>query len=401
MRTLSVKDNHHNSLRPEKRVVTSIVDAPSAFESPVYVTRPALPPYADMQKHFENLWKTRVLTNSGPKYQQLEEALKKVFDARHVDLFSNGTLALTLALKALDIKGEVITTPFTFPATPHSVVWAGARPVFTDIDPLSLCIDPAAIEAMIGPDTEAILGVHVYGVPCDVDTIQKIADKHGLRVVYDAAHAFNVSINGNSITSFGDATMFSFHATKLFHTIEGGALAYKDADLKDKLGLLKNFGIKDERTVMIEGINAKLNEVQCAFGLEMLKEAEKEILRRRRLREIYIEHLSQIEGIVCVVLPENVTDSMQYMVIRVDEQGYGMSADRLCDELKQYNIFARRYFYPLCTEYECYLDARKSTMDVAERVVDEVLCMPFYGELGIGDVEKIIDTVKYLQAVSK
>jgi len=400
MHTLSIKDNHHNSLKTECRV-TSVVAKPTAFESPVYITRPALPPYETMQKHFEDLWETRVLTNGGPKYQQLETALKKVFDARHVDLFCNGTLALTLALKALDIKGEVITTPFTFPATPHSIVWAGARPVFADIDPQSLCIDPAAIEAMIGPDTEAILGVHVYGIPCDVAAIQKIADKHGLKVVYDAAHAFRVSINGNSITSFGDATMFSFHATKLFHTIEGGALVYKDTGLKERLGLLKNFGIKNEKTVMIEGINAKLNEVQCVFGLEMIREAEKETERRTRLKAIYIEQLSQIEGISCVVTPENVTDSMQYMVIRVDEQGYGMSAQRLCDELQQYNIFTRRYFYPLCTEYDCYIDAGKSQMDVAERVVDEVLCMPLYGDLEAGGVEKIIEAVKYLHWVSK
>ena len=378
------------SLSPKSKIT------PVPFASPVLITRPTLPPIERFEAHLKEIWSSRVLTNQGPKHIQLENNLTAMLGTRNVRLFSNGTLGLILGLKALGIRGEVITTPFTFPATPHSVVWAGATPVFCDINPTSLCIDPDRIEALITPRTEAILGVHVYGVPCDVEAIQVIANKYGLKVIYDAAHAFLTELHETPIASFGDMTMFSFHATKLFHTIEGGCLAFNNAELGEALNLLKNFGIKDGDQVPIPGMNAKMSEIQCAMGIEMLKETEVERERRKPLRKKYIELLSEIEGIDCVVLPDGVSDSLQYMALRVDEERFGLSRDQLQKELNIFNVFSRKYFFPLCTDYECYKDAVNDGTPAARRAAKQLLCLPFYGEMEIEAIERIVEMIAYL-----
>ena len=369
---------------------------PASFSSPVWVTRPTLPAIERFEVHLKEIWASRVLSNQGPKHVQLEKDLTSALGTNNVRLFSNGTLGLILGMKALGIRGEVITTPFTFPATPHSVVWAGAEPVFCDIDRHSLCIDPDRIEALITPRTKAILGVHVYGVPCDVEAIQAIANKHGLKVIYDGAHAFMTEINGIPIANYGDMTMFSFHATKLFHTIEGGCLAFNNMDFGEELNLLKNFGIKDEETVLVPGMNAKMNELQCAIGIEMLKEAEAECERRKPLRAKYMELLSDVNGIDCITLPQGVRDSLQYMSVRVDQGKFGLSRDQLCMELKSFNVFARKYFYPLCADYHCYKNAVSDGVPIARRAASQLLCLPFYGELGTEAVERIAQIIRYL-----
>ncbi|SFU68894.1 dTDP-4-amino-4,6-dideoxygalactose transaminase [Nitrosospira multiformis] len=370
--------------------------APVPFASPILITRPTLPPIELFEAHLKEIWSSRVLTNQGPKHMQLEKNLTTMLGTRNVRLFSNGTLALILGVKALGIRGEVITTPFTFPATPHSLVWAGATPVFCDIDPVSLCIDPNRIEALITPRTEAILGVHVYGIPCDADAIQAIASKHGLKVIYDAAHAFLTEVRGIPIASFGDMTMFSFHATKLFHTIEGGCLAFNNSELGEVTNLLKNFGIKDGEAVLIPGMNAKMSEIQCAMGIEMLKETEVERERRKPLRRKYLELLSEIEGIDCVVLPDGISDSLQYMALRVDEERFGLSRDQLQRGLTTFNVFSRKYFFPLCTDYECYKEAVNDGTPIARRAADQLLCLPFYGDLEMEAIERIVEMIAYL-----
>lgn len=377
-------------------LLTKTKMTPVPFASPILITRPTLPPIERFEAHLKEVWSSRVLTNQGPKHMQLENTLTAMLGTRNVRLFNNGTLGLILGIKALGIRGEVITTPFTFPATPHSLVWAGATPVFCDIDPMSLCIDPNRIEALITPRTEAILGVHVYGVPCDVEAIQAIANKYGLKVIYDAAHAFLTEVRDIPIASFGDMTMFSFHATKLFHTIEGGCLAFNDTELGETLNLLKNFGIKDGEAVLIPGLNAKMNEIQCAMGIEMLKETGVERERRKPLRKKYIELLSEIEGIDCIVLPDEVSDSLQYMALRVDEERFGLSRDQLQKGLNTFNVFPRKYFYPLCTDYHCYKEAVNDGIPTARRAANQLLCLPFYGDMGIEAIERIAEMITYL-----
>lgn len=377
-------------------LLTKTKMTPAPFASPILITRPTLPPIERFEAHLKEVWFNRVLTNQGSKHRQLENNLTTILGTRNVRLFNNGTLALILGLKALGIRGEVITTPFTFPATPHSLVWAGATPVFCDIDPMSLCIDPNRIEALITPRTEAILGVHVYGIPCDVEAIQAIANKYSLKVIYDAAHAFLTEIDDIPIASFGDMTMFSFHATKLFHTIEGGCLAFNNTELGEILNLLKNFGIKDGEAVVMPGLNAKMNEIQCAMGIEMLKEAGVERERRKPLRKKYVELLSEIEGIDCIVLPDGVSDSLQYMAIRVDENKFGLSRDQLQEGLNNFNVFPRRYFFPLCTDYECYKEAVNDGVPAARRAANQLLCLPFYGEIEIEAIARIAEMIAYL-----
>ncbi len=369
---------------------------PAPFRFPIRVTRPALPAMKRVHDHLNDIWATHVLSNQGPKHIRLERDLTAVLGTKHVRLLGNGTLGLILGMKALGVQGEVITTPFTFPATPHSIVWAGAVPVFCDIDRHSLCIDPGRIEALITPRTSAILAVHVYGVPANVVAIQAIADKYGLKVIYDAAHAFMTTINNVPIACYGDFTMFSFHATKLFHTIEGGCLAFNDRDIGKQIDLLRNFGIQDETTVLIPGMNAKLNEIQCAIGIEMLKEAEAERERRKPLRTLYMELLSDVPGIHCIRMPQGVSDSLQYMALRVDQENFGLSRDQLCKELESFNVFARKYFYPLCTDYPCYANALSDDVQNAREAATQILCLPFYGELGLDAVERIGKMIGYL-----
>ena len=367
------------------------------FDEPIYVTRPLLPPLESLHARLAEIWQARWLTNDGDQAVQLRKAIAAHLDVPEVSLFNNGTIALLAAVRALGMTGEVITTPFTFPATPHAISWSGATPVFCDIDPVSLTIDPAKIEALITPKTTGILAVHVYGIPCDVEALQAIANRRGLKVVYDAAHAFGTRIRGIGIGNFGDASMFSFHATKLFHTAEGGALTCPSADTRVAFDHLKNFGILNQEQVREVGINGKMNELQAALGLAVLDCVGEEIRQRKAIIGRYRERFDGIDGITVMREPDDVDSSCQYFVVRINEQAFGCSRDVVFDALKQYNVMARKYFYPLCTDYECYRDlptAAPARLPVAARAVQEVLCLPLYGTLPLDAVDRICDIVQ-------
>ena len=372
--------------------------APAAFEQPVYVTRPLLPDLEQLTAHLRDVWASGLLSNSGPKHRELEAALLAYLQAPHISLFNNGTIALIVACQALRLTGEVITTPFTFPATPHVLSWNNITPVFADIDADRLTLDPACIEPLITARTTAILGVHVYGMPCDVHAIQAIADTYGLKVIYDAAHAFATQLDGNPIADFGDATMLSFHATKLFHTAEGGALVVKDAALHKRIELLKNFGIKNESEVAMPGINGKMNEIQAALGLLTLQLVDIERLKRIQVATTYRERLQHISGIKIFELSENVRGSQQYFVIRVTD-ACPISRDALYERLKQFNIFTRKYFHPLCSDYNCYRSlpsAAPQNLPRARAAAAEVLSLPYYGDLGVENAHRISDAIEFV-----
>lgn len=369
------------------------------FKEPVYVTRPLLPSLDQVYSQLQEVWNSKWITNNGPKHKELESKLKEYLKVDNAVMFSNGTLALELGLKSLDISGEVITTPFTFPATVQALDRNGLTPVFCDIEDKTLNIDASKIEKLITDKTSAILAVHVFGNPCNVEKIKEIADKYNLKVIYDGAHAFGSHINGKSIGSYGDMTMFSFHATKLFNTIEGGCLVFKDNKLYEKLNLLKNFGIVSPEKVVISGTNAKLNEVQAAVGIEVLKIVKEERKRRKYIKKIYENGLCNIPGIKIVNKLDDENASYQYFTIEIDEDKYGISRDELHVELKKYNIITRKYFYPLCSEFEWYKhlpSAKKENLPVSHEVVKKVLSMPYYGELNIEDVNQICEIIRYI-----
>jgi dTDP-4-amino-4,6-dideoxygalactose transaminase len=364
------------------------------FKDPIFVTRPLLPPLPEVVSRLEEVWASRWLTNAGAQHEKLEAALRDHLGVQQLSLFNNGTIALMTAVRALGLSGSVVTTPFTFPATPHSLVWSGITPVFCDIDPTRLTIDAAAVEAAIRPDTSAILGVHVYGVPCHVDELQAIADRHNLKVLYDGAHVFGTAINGRGIGTFGDVTMFSFHATKLFHTAEGGALACGTAELKASIDHLKNFGILNQEEVDVPGINGKMNELQAALGLAVLDHLAPEMQARKAIVDRYRARLGGVDGISLMPQQPGVTQSYQYFVIRIDGRVFGQSRDEVQASLKAANVLTRKYFYPLCSDYPCYsgLDsARAEHLPVAHRAVQEVLCLPIYGTLPLDAVDQICD----------
>jgi len=369
---------------------------PTPFDEPIYVTRPLMPPLVDLMARLEQVWDKRQLTNIGAQHEQLEAALGQRLDVRELSLFTNGTAALITAIRALDLAGDVITTPFTFPATPHALSWSGLTPVFCDIDPVTLNIDPDAVERAMTPRTSAILAVHVYGTPCDVAALQRVADRHRVRIVYDAAHAFGARIDGRGIGAFGDVTMFSFHATKLFHTAEGGALACADPALKARIDDMRNFGIHGPDTVAAIGLNGKMTELQAALGLCVLERLDDEVARRRQLVNRYAERLDSLEGITWLRSPHGPDGSCQYAVVRVDEARFGCSRDVLQEELRAFNVFTRKYFFPLCSEYDCYRalpSAAASHLPVATRAAREVLCLPLYGGLEPGHVDRICDMI--------
>ncbi len=374
------------------------------FSKPIYVTRPLLPSLEEMIGQLKEIWASQCLTNGGPKHAQLEEKLKELLQVPQLSLFNNGTVALMVACQSLRLTGEVITTPFTFPATPHALTWNKIRPVFCDIDPHTLTLDADRLEERITAKTTAILGVHVYGVPCDVDKIQAVADRYGLRVLYDAAHAFGVTIDKQGIGTFGDISMFSFHATKLFHTAEGGALTFNDPSLKRRIDLLKNFGINGEEEVLESGINGKMNELQAALGLLVTRSLNEEYSRRDKIIRLYQEQLSGIAGIRLVSPAANIRNNYQYCVIRIDESMFGKSRDELHTFLRGYNVHTRKYFYPLCSDYPCYQNLssnNSNTLPVAHQVVQEVLCLPLYGDLPLRDVEKICALIKECQSADR
>ncbi len=363
------------------------------FPAPVYITRPLLPDLKAFSERLEEVWASKWLTNNGPQHQLLEQKLQEVLRVPYLSVFNNGTIALIVACQSLRLSGEVITTPFTFPATPHVLTWNNIRPVFCDIDPETLNIDASKIESMITPQTTGILAVHVFGTPCDVGKIQEISSRYGLKVIYDAAPAFGVEVKGVGVGNFGDISMFSFHSTKLFHTAEGGALTFREENLKARIDLLKNFGIKSEDEVVMPGINGKMNEIQAALGLVLLDYVEEEIQKRRELTQIYRSRLKGVEGITHMQDIPGVRSNYQYFVIRIGET-FGMSRDAVYERFKHYNVFTRKYYSPLCSDFTCYRQLPSSARDnlpVANRVVNQVLCLPLYGGLSSGDVEKITD----------
>lgn len=372
--------------------------APQPFAQPVYVTRPMLPPLAEYNALLEEVWASGWLANGGQQHQALEAELAASLRAPHISLFNNGTIALIVACQALHLSGEVITTPFTFPATPHVLSWNHVTPVFADIDPDTLCIDPNSVEQRISPHTSGILGVHVYGMPCDVDALGTLAGNFGLRVVYDGAHAFGTEIDGHPVADFGDATMFSFHATKLFHTAEGGALVVNDPQLKQRIDLLKNFGIQDENHVLMPGINGKMSELQAALGRVVLRHSQQERERRAQLRALYHQRLQPLPGLRLHSLPAHVGHSQQYLVLRVNAAQAPCNRDQLHERLLRYNIVTRKYFQPLCSEYDCYRQlpsASPAQLPNAYRVASEVLVLPLFGALADDDVHRICDAIRH------
>ena len=353
--------------------------------SPVFVTRPLLPSFENYITQVKEIFDTQWLTNMGVKHNELESKLKDVLKVKNVSLFNNGTIALLTAIKALNLPygSEVITTPFTFAATPHCIKWNGLKPIFCDINSDTMTIDANKIEKLITPNTSAIVAVHVYGFPCDVFKIEEIAKKYNLKVIYDAAHAFSTEIDGRGIGTFGDITMFSFHSTKLFNTIEGGCLTYNDESLNKKIYNLRNFGIQSEELVEAVGINGKMNEFQAAMGLENLKIFRLEQDKRAHIKEYYDSRLSKVKGIRVPKMPSNTTNSYQYYPIVVEDD-YKISRDELYETFKIYNIFTRKYFYPACIDYECYkndLSVKLGDFNVVNNLKYKMLCLPYYGSL--------------------
>ena len=374
------------------------------LSEPVYVTRPTMPAIDDYSGYLRGIWERRWLTNEGVLHQELERRLCEYLGIEHLSLFCNGTTALLVALNALRIdSGEVITTPFTFPATAHVLYWNGLRPVFCDIDRTTFNIDPNHIERLISSDTKAILAVHVYGTPCDVDAIQAIADRHGLHVIYDAAHAFGVKYRGQPIVAYGDLSMLSFHATKLFSTIEGGALVSRTAAQRTRINFLKNFGIAGEEEVIGPGINGKMDEFQAAFGLLHLRMVEDEIALRKGIAGIYRERLAEVPGLTLPRESELTQPNYAYVPILVDPDAYGLSRDDLFQTLRRCNIMARKYFYPLVSRAPCYAalpSADPVRLPVAERAASRVLCLPIYGTLPSQSVQTICDVIEACHALS-
>lgn len=362
------------------------------FSEPIYVTRPLLPAMDEFTARLREIWAAQWLTNAGALHERLEEALRRHLRVPHLSLFNNGTIALLTAVRALGLRGSVATTPFTFPATPHVLAWSGIEPIFCDIDPMTMTIDPARVDAAVRPDTTAVLGVHVYGLPCDVAGLQAVASSRGLKIIYDAAHAFGTTVEGAAIGNFGDLTMFSFHATKLFHTAEGGALACRDGALKTAVDRLKNFGILGPEEVDAPGINGKMNELQAALGLAVLDHVAEEVQRRKAIIARYRAHLASVDGVTLMPEPPGIVSSCQYFVIRIDREQFGVSRDEVHAALQEYKVFTRKYFYPLCSDYPCYRGlptARAANLPVAHRVVNEVLCLPIYGTLPLDSVDRI------------
>ena len=360
---------------------------------PIYVTKSFIADDDAVLKAVTAVLQSGQFTNDGGQVKALQQELISYLDVPNISLFCNGTIALLMGLKALELTGEVITTPFTFPATIHALEWLGLTPVFCDIDARTMCIAPDKIEALITPQTSAILGVHVYGMACDVAAIQAIADRYQLKVIYDAAHCFTTKLHGKSIAHYGDMSMFSFHATKLFSTIEGGALVCNDDSLPEKLKLMKNFGIKNEGEVVSTGLNGKLSEFHAAIGRLNLQALHHEIEKRKRVLALYQQYLSGHDDIQMLDFPDNLTHSLQYLPVRFTGNN---SRNHIYQSLRDENIFARKYFYPLCSNYPCYQhlsSANKANLPIANRVAEQILCLPFYGDLPEDSVAKICNMI--------
>ena len=365
---------------------------------PILVTSPLLPNLEDFNNYLRQIWDSRWITNNGFFHQQLEHELAEYLGVEYISLFTNGTLPLITALQALGLtKGEVITTPYSFVATTHSIWWNGLTPVFVDVEPTTGNMDPAKIEAVISPNTVAIMPVHVYGQPCDDEQISIIAKQHNLKIIYDAAHAFGVRKEGQSILNWGDISTLSFHATKVYGTIEGGALICHSAEMKYRIDNLKNFGFRGETTIVAPGINGKMDEVRAAFGLLNLKQVDAAIEARHHVATQYRQAIDGIEGLSYLPEQPNIRYNYGYFPIFVDEEKYGISRDALYEKLKANNIFGRRYFYPLISTlnpYKDYPSANPKNLPVATKMADDVLCIPMHQDLSEAEVQYVIETIK-------
>lgn len=368
----------------------------------IFVTQPSLAPLEQFLPYLKTIWENKILTNGGPYHQELEKKLCDYLDVKHISLFTNATIALVTALQTLKITGEVITTPFSFVATSHSLLWNGLKPVFVDIDPISLNIDPKKIEQAITPQTTAIMAVHVYGRPCDHQAIQKIADKYNLKIIYDAAHAFGVKDSSGSVLNYGDLSILSFHATKVFNTFEGGAIICKDLKTKQRIDHLKNFGFVDEITVVEAGINGKMSEINAAFGLLQLEYVDDCIRQRRDVAQLYRQKIESIPGLTCLYDLNLTQDNYSYFPIRVGPK-YPMTRDQLYQKLKDENIFSRRYFYPLISDFPMYkglASSSKSNLPVADQIASEVLCLPIYPGLSTDEIQRIVELMNHKKVVN-
>ncbi len=362
----------------------------------ITVTSPLLPDLDELNVLLKDIWNRKWITNNGHYHQELEKALCEYLKVPYISLFTNGTLPLITALQALRITGEVITTPYSFVATTHSLWWNGIKPVFVDIDPATGNIDPDKIEAAITPRTTAIMPVHVYGKPCDTARIQEIADKYGLKVIYDAAHAFGVEVDGESILKAGDMSTLSFHATKVYNTVEGGALVMHDAQTKKRIDYLKNFGFAGETEVVAPGINSKMDEVRSAYGLLNLKQVDKAIEARHQVAVKYRAALRDVPGITFFDDMPGVRHNYSYFPIFVDAERYGMSRDELYFKMKERNVLGRRYFYPLISTFSTYRgleSAAPENLPNAHKMADSVICLPMHHALTEKDVERVINEI--------
>ncbi len=359
----------------------------------ITVTSPLLPDLEEFHEMLREIWASKWITNNGSFHKQLEKELAAYLKVPYISLFTNGTLPLITALQALRITGEVITTPYSFVATTHSLWWNGIKPVFVDVDPATCNLDPSKIEAAITPKTTAIMPVHCYGKPCDTKAIQEIADKYGLKVIYDAAHAFGVEVNGESVLNAGDMSTLSFHATKVYNTIEGGAMVMQDEVTKKRIDYLKNFGFANETTVVAPGINSKMDEMRSAYGLLNLRQVDAAIAARQKVANAYREALRDVEGISFFDDMPGVRHNYSYFPIFIDAERFGKTRDALYQEMKEANVLGRRYFYPLISEFSTYKglpSATRENLPVAHKLADTVLCLPMHHDLSDADIERVL-----------
>lgn len=362
----------------------------------ITVTSPLLPNLDDFNEMLKQIWASKWITNNGSFHKQLEKELAVYLKVPYISLFTNGTLPLITALQASRITGEVITTPYSFVATTHALWWNGIKPVFVDIDPTTGNINPDKIEAAITPKTTAIMPVHVYGKPCDTKRIQEIADQYGLKVIYDAAHAFGVEVNGESILNAGDLSTLSFHATKVYNTVEGGAMVMHDEKMKKRIDYLKNFGFANETTVVGPGINSKMDEVRSAYGLLNLKQVDAAIEARHQVAIKYREVLRNVEGVTFFDDIPGVRHNYSYFPIFIDAKKYGMTRDELYFKMKEQNVLGRRYFYPLISEFSTYRgleSAKPENLPEAHKMADSVICLPMHHALSNDDIQRILDSI--------
>ena len=363
----------------------------------IYVTSPSLPSLDEFIPYLKKIWNNKWLTNNGEFHREFEAKLAEYLGVKYVSLFTNGMIALQIGMQALRITGEVITTPFTFVATTHAIHWNNCTPVFCDIEPDTFTLDPAKVESLITPRTTAIMPVHVYGNPCKVEELKRIADTYGLKLFYDAAHVFGVNKDGVSILNWGDLSMLSFHATKVFNTFEGGALITNDENMKKRIDFLKNFGFANEVTVVAPGSNGKMDEFRAAYGLLQLKMADGEIEKRHQVAVRYREALKDVPGIRCLYDIPNVRHNYSYFPILVNETEYGLSRDALYEKLKVHDIYSRRYFYPLCSDFPTYRglpSAAPSNLPIATQSARQILCLPMYADLTEKEQQVVINVIR-------